>query len=580
MNFLILLKVYDLIIKPFMLKFFFFLKLNVMSGNDETCTYVKNNEFGSFERHTKGIGMKILKKWGYKGGGLGKDEKGILEPILVRKRKRRQGLHHKELDPNIDSNFVDFTENTYISQETEHINLENIPFENVQSESEFKVHHDLPVDSKPQTEKIIFSAYELEEIDQYCNYITDIIENYFKEFVLISNDVLYHDSYSTLTHEQSTLEDDNKLIDILELDENSSNPMENLRKVEVFIQKCIELENATFLQVKKAFQELQYILGDYYEKCHLNLLSFALSYFDIIKTIESWKFSHHLPDCSLESIEYNIDTFLEWKYFFQSQMAFKTHHVWSQIVMFIFRKLYNFFNQYWSNITLENITDSQLDYDINLLTAWHPYIAMDDIISSVILNRLQEFVENWCPNDDNSKLLTILSHFDNVFGKQMEDIHISMYNKLFPLFSQENNNENIIKKYGQLLLQLKENISIVLDLLSLNLIVPNISKYLNNLDMETIDLSKLTAIEKVFEWGNYISPSIMKSIIIDDIFPLLTRSVEKLMKDNNVDYDIIITKYTNWKSILKKWKMIDDIKIRKELRKLLTKMNDVLDSQI
>ena len=47
---------------------------------------------GYFEKHTRGIGSKLMMKRGYEGKGLGKHAQGIVEPIMVEERPKYLGL--------------------------------------------------------------------------------------------------------------------------------------------------------------------------------------------------------------------------------------------------------------------------------------------------------------------------------------------------------------------------------------------------------------------------------------------------------------------------------------------------------
>ena len=61
---------------------------------------------GSFEKHTKGIGYKLMIKMGYEGKGLGKHAQGMVEPVLVEERPKNLGLGYVQFNGK-DSKYIE-----------------------------------------------------------------------------------------------------------------------------------------------------------------------------------------------------------------------------------------------------------------------------------------------------------------------------------------------------------------------------------------------------------------------------------------------------------------------------------------
>ena len=58
-----------------------------LSSNSSKDAYIV-----SFEKHTKGIGSKLMFKMGYEGKVLGRHAQGIVEPIMIEERPKYLGL--------------------------------------------------------------------------------------------------------------------------------------------------------------------------------------------------------------------------------------------------------------------------------------------------------------------------------------------------------------------------------------------------------------------------------------------------------------------------------------------------------
>ncbi|PIN11786.1 Tuftelin-interacting protein TIP39, contains G-patch domain [Handroanthus impetiginosus] len=63
------------------------------SGRTSKLAKNEKHKLGSFEKHTKGFGSKMMAKMGFEEGkGLGKDSQGIVDPILAVRRPKSRGL--------------------------------------------------------------------------------------------------------------------------------------------------------------------------------------------------------------------------------------------------------------------------------------------------------------------------------------------------------------------------------------------------------------------------------------------------------------------------------------------------------
>lgn len=135
-------------------------EIRLLKQNEYYNNAAKNNmKYAAWEKHSLGFGSKMLNKMGYKGGGLGKSEDGIVSPIIVEPRCGRGAIGAGMLEEN---------EQVIVDR-----GLKSFVMENIMQENEIKTNrvinyiHPWPANTTLITGSSIISGIEESRLIKY-----------------------------------------------------------------------------------------------------------------------------------------------------------------------------------------------------------------------------------------------------------------------------------------------------------------------------------------------------------------------------------------------------------------------------
>ncbi|CAG5136267.1 unnamed protein product [Candidula unifasciata] len=434
----------------------------------------QDREFGSWEKHTKGIGQKLLMKMGHKPGeGLGKKGQGIIKPVeaFLRKGRGAVGAHGKE---RTEKSIKDYPVKDEEAEEEKEFQKELSQWRKQSTEASkkkpkyvYKTAQEVletggkrrkpVVDTGPRVKVIdmtgreqrVLSGYhaigkshdqpdEAEELlkpepeKKRVFSMPELMHNLSLLVEMAEDEIIHNDRKLRQSRDQIVnLEHEQDRLQTVVSQEGQQ--LERLQVVMDLVRSCEERTQPgcpnplTLDSCAEMFKMLQHEYYEEYKIYDMPSLAIALVFPLMKKFFESW-----LP---LRDPEYGLHTVLEWQLLLGSDesamMSQDRGH--SLASMDVYQRL---IWDVWlppvrATILKWRVRDT--DPMIALLDTWKPALppwVLENILDQLVLPLLLQEVENWNPLTDTTPIHCWLHPWLPLMGDKLEPLYAPIRHKI------------------------------------------------------------------------------------------------------------------------------------------------------
>ncbi|XP_033923986.1 tuftelin-interacting protein 11 [Melopsittacus undulatus] len=573
-------------------------------------------DFGSWERHTKGIGQKLLQKMGYvPGRGLGKNAQGIINPIEAKQRKGKGAVgaygsertsqslqdfpvvdseeeaeeeYQKELsqwrkDPSGGKKKPKYSYKTVeelkakgrinkqlstpqkeLSQ-VKVIDMTGREQKVYYSYSQISHKHNIPDDSPqlPLGKDFKPQGFALPELEHNLQLLIDITEQ-----EIIQNDrqlQFERDMVVNLTHEIQ------KISEVLSHEEKA---ISNLSKVLEMVEECERrmqpsCENPLTLdECAKIFETLQ---DKYYEEYRMSDrvdLAVAIVYPLMKDYFKNWD---PLKDCT-----YGTEIIAKWKSLLENDQLLS--HGGQDLSTDAFHRLmWEIWMPYVRNIVARwqprncgSMVDF-LDGWVNVVPVW----ILDNILDQLIFPKLQKEVESWNPLTDTVPIHSWIHPWLPLMQARLEPLYSPIRNKLANALQKWHPSDSSAK----LILQPWKDVFTPgsWEAFMVKNIVPKLGMCLNELIINPHQ-QHMDAFYWVIDWEGMISVSSLVGLLEKHFFPKWLQVLCSWLS-NSPNYEEITKWYLGWKSMFSD-QVLAHPSIKDKFNEALDIMNRAVSSSV